>query len=95
MGCLVGGTAVYGSLNYHILRTADGIELVPKLQATFKETYLDVRNYSASDWSDHKTVLSALVRANKEHVLADSASQQLAEGIDTLLGDLGLATERR
>ncbi len=95
MGFVVGGLAVYGSLNYHVLRTKDGFELVPKLSATFKESYLDVRQYTTSDWSQHKTVLSALVRAKKEHLITDSASQQLTEGIDNLLGDLGLSTERR
>ena len=62
-GLVIGGAAVYGSLGWHVLRTDEGFEVVAKTQATFAETYLDVRNYTLSDWASHKSLSADIVQA--------------------------------
>jgi hypothetical protein len=84
-GAAVGGSLVFGSLSYHFLRTQDGVEVVPKLSATFHETYIDVRNFGASDWARHKTIVAALVRAKKDSLLEESAVDTTHEGVTSLL----------
>ena len=59
-GAAVGGSLVFGSLSYHFLRTEEGVQVVPKLSATFHETYIDVRNFGAGDWARHKTIVAAI-----------------------------------
>jgi hypothetical protein len=49
-GSVLGGALVYGSLCWHVLRTDDGYEFVRKTSGDFAETYVDVRNFSMSDW---------------------------------------------
>lgn len=93
LGMVVGGAAVFTSLKYHIVRTGEGYELVPKLNATFSETYVDVREFKADDWSRHKTLLAALVRADKRDLLRDAAADSLTDGIDGMLDRLGYSRD--
>ena len=88
MGVVVGAAAVYGSLRYHVVRTDDGVEVVPKVQATFSETYVDVRGFGASEWSERRGLAMALARAGHEDVLKDAAIDQVRRGLDQLFGGL-------
>lgn len=83
-GVVVGGGLVYGSLNYHVLRTDEGLEMVPKAEATFSDTYLDVRNFGVSDWADHEQVAHAVLKAGKDHILKDAAAHSVSEGLNSL-----------
>jgi hypothetical protein len=94
-GVAVGGAAVFTSLKYHVVRTDEHFELVPKLNATFAETYVDIRDFDLADWSDHKTLMAALVRADKQEVLKNSAADSLADGMGTLLEKLGYAPDSK
>ena len=80
-GMAVGGALVYGSLTHHVLRTENGLTTVPKLQPSFEEIYLDVRQYSISDWARHKAVAAAIVSAHKEEIFTGHASQTVSQGV--------------
>lgn len=81
LGIVIGAGLVYGALNYHVLRTPEGVEFVPKLSATFSETYLDVRQFGVSDWAEHQLVARAVMKAGKDDLLTDSATRSLQEGV--------------
>ena len=89
-GIVVGIVLTLGAQKYHVLRTSQGVELVPKLVTGFGETYLDVRDYTPDDWAQHKQVVAAVVHAGKEHILGESASRSLLDGMDGVLENLGL-----
>jgi hypothetical protein len=84
VGVLIGAGLVYGALNYHVLRTTEGVEFVPKLAATFDETYLDVRQFGVSDWADHEQLARAVVKSGKDHILRDAATRSVQDGINSL-----------
>jgi len=90
LGCVVGGAGVFTSLKYHVLRTDQGFQLVPKLSATFSGTYFDVRKFGLDDWTEHKTLAAAVVHAGKQDLFKDSASDSLRQGLEGVLNDLGL-----
>lgn len=83
-GAVLGAGLVFGAFNYHVLRTAEGVEFVPKLTANFSDIYLDVRQYGVSDWADHEQVARAVVKSGKDHILKDSATRSVQEGINSL-----------
>lgn len=85
-GAVLGGALVYGALLYHVLRTQDGVELVPKSTATFAETYVDIRTFGVSDWAAHKSLASDIVKAKKEHLFGNAAAHTLQEGLDSVMG---------
>lgn len=94
MGVVVGGVVMFVALTYHVVRTTDGYELVPKLTAGFAETYVDVRNFGVSDWSNHKALVAAIVRADKQQILQGSSAESLTEGVHEMLKGLGHVPEK-
>ena len=87
LGVLIGGGLVYGSLNYHVLRTETGYEFIPKSSATFSETYLDVRQFGVSQWAEHDEVARAVLKADKGHLMQGSLRQTLRQGVESVLDD--------
>jgi hypothetical protein len=88
-GALIGAALMFVSLTYHVVRTASGHELVPKLTAGFSDTYVDVRNFGVSDWSNHKTLVAAIVRADKQDILQGSSAENLTDGVKEMLQGIG------
>ena len=85
LGVLVGGGLVFGSLRYHVLRTGDGLVLIPKAVATFDGTYLDVRGWGLSNWSQHQEVAQAVIAADREELLVDAAGESFQQGMSGLI----------
>jgi hypothetical protein len=85
LGGLVGGAGVFGALNYHVLRTADGYEFIPKASATFDDTYVDVRAFGVSDWVDHADLSKAVVKADKQHLIKDSSVNSVLNGLSNMV----------
>ncbi len=87
-GVVVGGGLVFGAQRYHVVHTTQGVEFVPKLSANFSDTYVDIREYGASDWAEHKSLAAAILNAKKEHMFQDNAADSVRERISGLLGEL-------
>jgi len=93
IGFALGALTILGSLKYHVLRTDEGVEVVPKLSATFSETYLDVRGFGVGDWTEHKSVMAAVVQAKKEYLFKDAAATELVDSFGGMLEGLGFSRE--
>ncbi|MBL9122713.1 MAG: hypothetical protein JNG90_03715 [Planctomycetaceae bacterium] len=88
-GAAVGAGLMFGGLTYHVVRTTEGYELVPKISAGFADTYIDVRTFGVSDWANHKPLVAAIVRADKKNILEPSSAESLTEGVQDMLQGLG------
>ncbi len=88
-GVAVGAGVMFGALTFHLVRTTEGYELVPKITAGFADTYVDVRTFGVSDWANHKPLVAAIVRADKQKILAPSSAENLTEGVQDMLKGLG------
>jgi len=90
LGIIVGGGLMFCALTYHVVRAADGFHLVPKLQAGFGESYVDIRDFTVNDWTEHRALAAAIIRAGKEDVMAGSAEESFRSGVrESLHGILG------
>ena len=94
-GCVVGGAAIFTSLKYHVVHTNNGFEFVPKLTANFSETYVDVRKFTPSDWDDHKSLVAAMVKADKSDILGDATADHLRDAANDVLANLGFGEDKR
>lgn len=94
-GCIVGGAAIFTSLKYHFVQTNKGFEFVPKLTASFSETYVDVRQFTPSSWNEHKSLVAAIVKADKSEILGDSSADHLRDAANDVLANLGISDEKR
>lgn len=88
-GMVVGAALVFGSLKYHVVRTNEGFQLVPKVTANFSETYVDIRHFTMSDWNKHKSLVAALVKSGKSSLMGESATNSLRDEAQNVLDKLG------
>lgn len=86
-GMLVGGGLIFGSQNYHVLRTDDGVTVVPKLTASFSDIYVDVRKFGVSDWAQHKALAAAIVKAKKDDIFKDSTTESVKQGVNNFVNE--------
>ena len=84
-GLVAGAALMYGSITHHLLRTNEGLTLVPKLQPSLAETYLDVRTFGISDWSRHPAVAAAIVRSGKQQLFAQHAEPTIRDQVQDFL----------
>ena len=81
LGTVVGAGMTMASLKYYFLYTNDGLKAVPKQSPTLADTFLDVRDFGASDWSEHKEVMAA-VMAHDPGLLESAAVHSIRDGLD-------------
>jgi hypothetical protein len=87
LGVLVGALLLHLAMNYHVVRSKEGIHLVAKRPARLSESYVDIRGYSMVDWTAHPQLAGALVQANKQHLLGESATDAIHQSLNQLLPD--------
>jgi hypothetical protein len=85
VGMAAGATLLYVAMNYHVMRADDGIHLVAKQSPRLSETLIDIRAFSMSDWAGHPQLAAALVQADKEYLIGNSAAGLLQDKISPLL----------
>jgi hypothetical protein len=53
LGLIVGVIVIVVVLNIHLIRTKDGVEVIRKKEMTMTDTYVDVRDWSLTDYFKH------------------------------------------
>jgi hypothetical protein len=87
LGMVAGAGLLQGTTTYHIVRASDGFHFIAKQPARISETYVDIRAFAMSDWAARPQLASALVQANQQQLLGDSAATALQEKAQQLLPD--------
>lgn len=85
LGMATGAILMHGATLYHVVRASDGVHLVAKQPARLSETYVDVRTFSRSDWASHPQLATALVQANQQQLILDSAAGAVQEAVNQAL----------
>jgi Fe-S cluster biosynthesis and repair protein YggX len=75
IGMVLGGLLVTGSLKYHVLRTKDGMTLVPKREISFEDAYVDIRQFGVTEWAKHQNLMLAVVENKQTDLLENSARE--------------------
>lgn len=88
LGAVIGGVLVFGVVRFHLVRANEGFHLVPRLDSGLSDVYVDIRLFSLTDWSNHRTLAAAIIRANKDHLLQDSATQSFREGLKSAVNNI-------
>ncbi len=85
LGMIVGFLLYAGATNFHVIRARDGVHLVAKQHSRLAETYIDIRQFTLSDWTNHPELAAALATANKQYLIGDAATTSLEEGVNQLV----------
>lgn len=84
-GMVVGAILLYGAMNYHVVNTHDGLQVVPKTTASLGDTYVDIRGFGIDDWAEHRDLAMALIKADKGELLGDAAISTVRETLEAWL----------
>ena len=84
-GLIVGGTSVFISLKYHVVRANDGFHLIGKTNASFGQTYVDIRSFEFRDWSSHAALAAAITHSDKAYLITDQAVDKVRESVHDYL----------
>ena len=85
LGVVVGAAGLYVSTHYYVVRTNDGVQMVPKLVSKIEIPYVDVRNYRYEDWQQNQPLAMAMIKAKKGDVFKDSAMAGFQETLEASL----------
>ena len=91
LGSLAGAGLMFGSLNYHVVQSHDGLQIVPRTpQPSLGLAYADIRQWDAQQWSDRSNLARALVA----HGASDLISQSVVENVTRSMNDDGGTVDR-
>lgn len=80
-GMLLGAAGVWGSYNYHVVRTDKEWLCVPKQRAALGEVYCDIREWGAGDWKDHPELVKNLVKHGRSDLVVDTSARDFFEDL--------------
>ena len=87
IGVIFGGLVVFTSLNYHVLKTDEGLYLIPKLESGFGQAYVDIRKFGVPDWTEHPALAEAIIKSDKSHLLKEAAGSAVRNTVRSALND--------
>lgn len=71
-GVMVGAAGMWGSMNYHLLRTHDGMACVAKYRPELANTYYDVREWGVTEWAEHPELVMTLQQQERTEIIGDA-----------------------
>ena len=83
-GFLTGALTLFVAMCFHVVRAKDGFHVIPKVTASLKDPYVDIREFGFSDWQEHPELSAAIAKAEKSDILKDSAGDSIHRSIDDL-----------
>jgi hypothetical protein len=79
-GAVLGASAMYVALQYHVVHSHDGFQMVPRTpQHSVGLAYADVRNWSPSQWTDRPELARALMAHGSSDLISESVAHSLAD----------------
>jgi len=81
-GAVLGASAMYVALQYHVVHSHDGFQMVPRTpQHSVGLAYADVRNWSPSQWTDRPELARALMAHGSSDLISESVANSLADSV--------------
>lgn len=92
-GATLGASAMFFSLQFHVLRTDSGFKVLPRTpQQSLGLTYSDIRGWPADRWQDRPELARAILANGSGELIADSVAGSLR---DTLTENTATLDELR
>lgn len=83
-GTLIGAAIVFVALQYHIVRSHDGFQFVPRTpRQSLGLAFADVRQWEPDDWMDRPELARALLAHGASDLIAESVRKSLTEAVAT------------
>ncbi len=83
-GSLLGAITMFVALQYHIVRSHDGFQFVPRTpQHSLGLAYADIRQWSATQWTDRTELARALMAHGSGDLIAQSVAENLVDSVSS------------
>jgi hypothetical protein len=81
-GGLLGTSFMFVAMQYHVIRSHDGFQLVPRTpQHSVGLAYADIRNWDAAQWTDRPELARALMAHGSGALISKSVAENLADTV--------------
>ncbi|WP_246151787.1 hypothetical protein [Rubripirellula reticaptiva] len=87
-GMIVGASMLYVAMHFHVVRGKQGVFLVSKISNNLSDVYVDTREFSLSDWQQHKPLAAAIMKSNQTQLLEDSSLTSFRSSVSGLVDGL-------
>lgn len=87
-GVVTGAALLYVAMHYHVVRGNDGVYVVAKISNDLSDVYVDTREFSLSDWQDHKPLAAAILQSNQSHLVGDASLSSFRDSVRQLTDGL-------
>ncbi len=80
-GMVCGAALLFVAMHYHVVRGKNGTTLIPKISNNLLDVYVDVREFTLSDWQKHKPLAAAILQSEHADLLEDSSLNTFRESV--------------
>jgi len=87
-GMITGAVLLYAAMHYHVVRGDQGVFLVPKISNNLSDVYVDIRDFTLDDWTRHKPLAAAIMKADRGELLSDSTLGGFRDNMHSLVDGL-------
>jgi len=81
VGVAIGGGVVFGSFQYHLVRTEKNFIFVRRQRADWHDAYVDIRKWSHHEWGAHRDLSNDLIAAGRGDLITRSLTEQFFRGL--------------
>jgi hypothetical protein len=81
LGVVVGGLLMYGSFQYHLVRSQRAWLIVPKRQTSLNDIYVDIREWKLREWRQHPSLAQDLVASGHSDLVETSMKEGFFRGL--------------
>ena len=85
LGMIAGAGLLYAALHFHVIKADDGLHFVAKTKPRLTSTYVDIRGFTISDWTENPALLQALLQSNKPDLVDSATTDALRGGLENIL----------
>lgn len=86
IGVVVGAGLLAVATHYHVVHGKDGIFVVRKVQNNLSDIYVDTRDFTPSDWMEHRMLALAIMQADKGEMFSDSSMDGFRDNLRQFVG---------
>ena len=87
-GMICGAVLLYVAEHYHVVRGNDGVFLVSKISNNFSDIYVDTRDFTLTDWKEHKPLAAAIMKSSRADMLEDASLTGFKASVSSMVDGL-------
>ena len=85
---ITGAALMFMTLHYHVVNSDSGIHLVPKVDNTLADPYVDIRGFTTADWRRHPALAAAMIRGSRGDLITEQTAGDLRADLHATIDGL-------